>query len=524
MDASLAATAATAGYTPALWLASLLALAAAVVAYVVMGGASGHRTAHVRRPTRGHVRRAAARFLFHAADASSVDVSAGEVTLADGVARAARAVAVVERGAHLSDGRALRVRIGEEAAAGGVERVLNFPSRRAAEAFQDALLHAQRRAAAPRPRAVTLSLNTWNVGNAEPPQDLAPWMDATRHADVIAFGTQECSYSVSAGTGPSRATSAGAAAADKALDGGGLSAPTLVEASVASTMDMSSTDLLVGDPTLSSANNLSGKEHWHAVVKAHFPKSEYVSVAEIASWDRCLSVFVKRELAEAVSHVRSDTAFVGLGGVAGNKGAVAVRFSIFDTDFVIVNSHLAAHQGHAARRNQDYSSIASSLRGLRDGPSVDVLTSTVHHVFWMGDLNYRIDLDVRRPTRRPRGRAAATPRPPLTSRRHFSPAPHVPARARPPRSAATCWPRWRGRTTARSSRRTSCAGRWRPAKRLLALTRRPSRSRRRTGTSAATAGTRPPRCASRPTATASSSARSRASPPPSRRTRLSTRS
>jgi hypothetical protein len=50
MDASLAATAATAGYTPALWLASLLALAAAVVAYVVMGGASGHRTAHVRRP------------------------------------------------------------------------------------------------------------------------------------------------------------------------------------------------------------------------------------------------------------------------------------------------------------------------------------------------------------------------------------------------------------------------------------------------------------------------------------------
>lgn len=42
--------------------------------------------------------------------------------------------------------------------------------------------------------------------------------------------------------------------------------------------------------------------------------------------------------------VTTDSIGVGVLGVGGNKGAVAVGFSIFRTQVAVVNSHFAAHQ------------------------------------------------------------------------------------------------------------------------------------------------------------------------------------
>lgn len=409
MDPATASTAtAAAGLGGTFWLSALLLVA--VIAYLAGGVSGGRRGVTVRRRTRGHVRRAAGearRFLFAAADALAVDADAGEVEFANGARCAVGRVAVVDRGLHLDEGRAIRVTVGEGEGrgAGGeegggeavrgrgaalgpgfVDRVLKFPSRRAVDAFLDALVLAQRKEdEAARPEAVTVSLSTWNVGNAQPPSDLSSWIDKTRASDIVAIGTQECSYTVKRETdegveGGGTSAEENAAVGERGL--GDIQQPTLEEMA-----DMSSND--IGSRVDA---HLSGKEHWQALVSAYFPKSDYVNIAELASWDRCLSVYVKKELADAVSHVRNDVAFVGLGGVAGNKGAIGVRFSMYDTDFVIVNSHLAAHQGNVVRRNQDFQAIVNSLRALRDGPLVDALTSTVHHVFWVGDLNYRIDL------------------------------------------------------------------------------------------------------------------------------------
>lgn len=79
--------------------------------------------------------------------------------------------------------------------------------------------------------------------------------------------------------------------------------------------------------------------------------------------------------------------FTGVGGVGQNKGGIAVSFSVWDTEFCFVNSHLAAHQDKVNSRNAMYRSI---VRGIRLDPyNMDILTGH-HHVFWMGDLNYRI--------------------------------------------------------------------------------------------------------------------------------------
>src|SRR4051812_10394255 len=76
--------------------------------------------------------------------------------------------------------------------------------------------------------------------------------------------------------------------------------------------------------------------------------------------------------------------------VVGNKGAVGVAFYYHETSLCFLNSHLAAHQEHVEARNQNYFEIVEELH-LGNG-SFD-LTNHFSHVFWTGDLNYRIDLE-----------------------------------------------------------------------------------------------------------------------------------
>ncbi|GLI66127.1 hypothetical protein VaNZ11_009857 [Volvox africanus] len=50
-------------------------------------------------------------------------------------------------------------------------------------------------------RALNVLACTWNVGNAEPPQDLNPWLQGVQSLqhDLVAIGVQECLYKVGAG-------------------------------------------------------------------------------------------------------------------------------------------------------------------------------------------------------------------------------------------------------------------------------------------------------------------------------------
>jgi len=98
-----------------------------------------------------------------------------------------------------------------------------------------------------------------------------------------------------------------------------------------------------------------------------------------------LFVFAHVEHESKISCVESSKEATGIAHVVGNKGGVGIRFNFNETSLCFVGAHLAAHQEKVDDRNHDFMEI---LKGLDLGEKgVDSI-----HTFFMGDLNYRIDL------------------------------------------------------------------------------------------------------------------------------------
>ncbi|KNC51516.1 inositol 5-phosphatase 1 [Thecamonas trahens ATCC 50062] len=183
------------------------------------------------------------------------------------------------------------------------------------------------------PRPLSVFVGTMNMGDAACTDDLEPWIPRNTY-DVYAIGVQECEY--------------------KPANGGKTEA------------------------------------HWFSQVETHLG-SGYVRVSGGSLWSIRIIVLIRAELREFLSDVAINSEATGIGHVAGNKGGIGISFSLGDSSFFFVTSHLAAHQGEVAKRNADFSEIIQGLSKL-SVRNVDV-TSLYDHVFWFGDLNYRIDLE-----------------------------------------------------------------------------------------------------------------------------------
>lgn len=90
---------------------------------------------------------------------------------------------------------------------------------------------------------------------------------------------------------------------------------------------------------------------------------------------------------------------VGVGGVLGNKGAVACRLKLFGISLCFINAHLSAHTSALAIRNQNIHDILrhlnfdpSSMNHSNGRSSESVSYAPAQHdvLFFFGDLNYRI--------------------------------------------------------------------------------------------------------------------------------------
>ncbi|XP_052606849.1 synaptojanin-2 isoform X4 [Peromyscus californicus insignis] len=101
----------------------------------------------------------------------------------------------------------------------------------------------------------------------------------------------------------------------------------------------------------------------------------------------CLYIFVRPYHVPCIRDVAIDTVKTGMGGKAGNKGAVGIRFQFHSTSFCFICSHLTAGQSQVKERNEDYREITHKL-SFPAGRNV----FSHDYVFWCGDFNYRIDL------------------------------------------------------------------------------------------------------------------------------------
>ena len=155
-------------------------------------------------------------------------------------------------------------------------------------------------------------------------------------------------------------------------------------------------------------------------------KERYVLVGEKHLVGILILVFAKEMHLRNVREVYGATVGVGLMGMAGNKGGASIRFKFYDSYLCFVCAHLAAHRENVEGRNSDFANIVAKTvfvdkafsgeagapaAGVGDAseemrkyfsevlevePTLQSGVSILDHdvVFWMGDLNYRLDESV----------------------------------------------------------------------------------------------------------------------------------
>ena len=101
-----------------------------------------------------------------------------------------------------------------------------------------------------------------------------------------------------------------------------------------------------------------------------------------------LCVFIQKEWHHLVSNIEVSNKPTGIGKIIGNKGGVMVSFTINETTFCFISSHLAAKPNGEAVRKQNYIDL---IKGMRTGMKKLESTFQYDYTFWLGDMNFRID-------------------------------------------------------------------------------------------------------------------------------------
>lgn len=144
-------------------------------------------------------------------------------------------------------------------------------------------------------------------------------------------------------------------------------------------------ELSAGNIVNASTTNrkMWGEQLQKAISRSH----RYILLTSAQLVGVCLYIFVRPYHVPFIRDVAIDTVKTGMGGKAGNKGAVGIRFQFHSTSFCFICSHLTAGQSQVKERNEDYREITHKL-SFPSGRNI----FSHDYVFWCGDFNYRIDL------------------------------------------------------------------------------------------------------------------------------------
>ncbi|KAF9973946.1 inositol polyphosphate 5-phosphatase [Actinomortierella ambigua] len=140
------------------------------------------------------------------------------------------------------------------------------------------------------------------------------------------------------------------------------------------------------------ATDVSKREVWEREVEKAINRpgtsSRYVQLRSGQLVGAALMIYVKEENTPYIKNVECSIKKTGMGGMAGNKGAVAIRMDYFETTLCFVTSHLASGQDHIDDRNNDFHTIDSGISFSRGRA---ILGHDI--IIWCGDFNYRLDKD-----------------------------------------------------------------------------------------------------------------------------------
>ncbi|GAM21673.1 hypothetical protein SAMD00019534_048480 [Acytostelium subglobosum LB1] len=202
---------------------------------------------------------------------------------------------------------------------------------------------------------MVIFLGTWNVNGKKPSEPLDAWLEP------------------------------GSGGADGLSTGGASSMRPDIYAIGFQELDLTAEALLLGDTTRAAP--------WEqAIQQTLAQQGDYVKLLSRQLVGILLCVYVKKEHLKNITHVQSDIAAVGIMGMMGNKGGVAIRFQFYNTSICIINSHLNAHMENVMRRNQDQKDISRTLKFISDSDGSFINIYDHDQLFWIGDLNYRVPL------------------------------------------------------------------------------------------------------------------------------------
>jgi hypothetical protein len=292
----------------------------------------------------------------------------------------------------------------------------------------------------PSTESLTVLCCTWNCGNAAPPKDLSPWVPAGGGKfDIIVIALQECTFQEKkkkksdkveevAVVSPKGKGKAGKKEETKPT-------PAEEEEEEEEGEDEEATgDVEEGEDDLSAiALSVQGSKAGHPPPAPKAAAAASTSLGDLsaamqsaasaamavlttcAAFDNAvaflgpsytlitaklmfqigLMVFAKPSVAATISELEVTTEATGLLGITPNKGGVVVKFSVGEgpgaPTLAFVGAHLAAHMKHVEHRNLNSVEILNYARmGVKE---IDV-DAQFSHVFFMGDLNYRIDLAI----------------------------------------------------------------------------------------------------------------------------------
>lgn len=135
---------------------------------------------------------------------------------------------------------------------------------------------------------------------------------------------------------------------------------------------------------------LTGDDPWTQAVRSQLAPLGYVKVRSIRLVGLVLSLFALDTHLPYLRSLETQYTRLGFAGYWGSKGTVSIRFSIYGVSVCVLNSHLAAHDHNQQARIEGYNTVL----GSHTYANKDTELILYHdYVFWMGDLNFRLQED-----------------------------------------------------------------------------------------------------------------------------------